>query len=444
MGVFASGTLFYVLAASGIDHDLVAGVTVWMILLISLKDHRYLIIGWFLVAPYFPFGTQGQTNLALNVSHNLLVPFVALVTLGSSLVRGNKIAWGREDLLFLTFLLYAVFSSYYSSGGRYEDLKAIYSIYLLPFLLYAAAKNLKIDLHFVTVLVYACLFHLAVLSLTGYFEFRTGVSLYTGLLRWTDVGMGRIAGPFGTPIILGVCVSFLSLFLYLGYMLGLVSRPVFGVAVLLSGGVYVLTFTRSVWLGIITSVVYLIYKGSARPSIRAAMFLAFVGVLLALGVYLVSDPALAERVLNPETGSARMGVAYGSLKLIAQYPIFGAGFGSFDELIPKYLPNYLLGTRIPLTTSHVTLLTLVADLGVAGTSLLLAFIFAALSQSTNQPRSLSSNSRLLITVNYGFMLAFAVNAFLIDMRFFSLAYCWLFLSLGMIRNVRKGDSSGLE
>jgi uncharacterized membrane protein len=85
----------------------------------------------------------------------------------------------------------------------------------------------------------------------------------------------------------------------------------------------------------------------------------------------------------------------------------------------------------------VTLLTLLAELGILGTLLVIAFVVAALATSIAKSRrgSLGTEAQLLVTVNHAFVLAFLVNAFLIDMRFFSLAYCWLFMSVGMIQGV---------
>jgi O-antigen ligase len=169
--------------------------------------------------------------------------------------------------------------------------------------------------------------------------------------------------------------------------------------------------------------------------LKLAALLAVLGVLAA---YMMADPEMATRLSNPDTGNWRVGMAYASLKLFAQNPILGSGFGSFNELIGKHLPDYMLGIRIGEGyTSHVTLLTLLAELGILGTLLVIAFVVAALATSIAKSRrgSLGAEAQLLVTVNHAFVLAFLVNAFLIDMRFFSLAYCWLFMSVGMIQGV---------
>jgi O-antigen ligase len=168
------------------------------------------------------------------------------------------------------------------------------------------------------------------------------------------------------------------------------------------------------------------------------------GLLVVLGGlagYMMSDPEMATRLSNPDTGSWRVGMAYASLQLFAENPVFGSGFGSFNELIGKHLPGYMLGIRIAEgNTSHVTLFTLLAELGTLGTLLAIAFVVVALATPIAQSRRvrLGPEMQLVMTVNYAFVLAFLVNAFLIDMRFFSLAYCWFFVSLGMIHSVVRG------
>jgi O-antigen ligase len=446
LGVSTSAILFYLVAATRLNHDMVAIAAVWVVLLASLKDYRYLIIGWFLVSPYFPFGIKGHLNLSLNLSHNLFVPFIASVALVARMRHGRRLEWGRldwgrEDVFFLGFVIYAVFSSLYTWGGRYQDFKAIYAIYVLPFLLYTAIKNLTIDRHFLSVLAYACLFHVIILSLIGYVEYRTGLSLYTQVLLWRDVGLGRIAGPFGSPIILGLCVSFLSLQLYLGYKLGAIPRLLFGFSVVLSAMLFVLTFTRSVWLGVVASTVYLILKGQPKPATRALQLVGFLVVVSVVVSYMLSDPVLGARLAGSTNVKFRIVMGYASLKMIAANPLLGSGFGSFDDLVPKYVP-IMLGVRIVRDTSHVTLLTFMAELGAAGTFLLLAFMVTAFYGSGRRTqRSACDQHHLIRLVNTAFILAFAVNAFLIDMRFFSLAYSWLFISLGMIHNVRRAEES---
>jgi O-antigen ligase len=441
LGVITAAVLFYLVIVAQVSPDLLAVAGVWVVMLAGLKDHRYLITGWFLLAPYFHSGVEGELNLAINLSHNLLVPFVAFIALLVLVLRGQRLDWGREDLLFLGFVLYAVFSSFYTSGGSYEHLKAIYSIYVLPYLLYTTIKNVKLDVSFLSSLVYASLFHLTTLSLMGYFEYHTGLSLYTQVLLWNDVGRGRIAGPFISPIMLGLCVSFLSLQLYLGYRLGVVPRLLFLFSVLLSAVLYVLTFTRSVWLAVVVSVVYVTLKGKGSPAVRGLRLACFLAVLAVLAIYMMSDPVLAERLDDSATANFRIVMGYASLRMIADHPLLGSGFGSFDSLVPSYLSN-MLGVHVVNDTSHVTLLTILAELGITGTLLLLGFVIASVRGSGRRSATSGRDLHgLVVVVNTAFILAFVVNAFLIDMRFFSIAYSWFFISLGMIHNAHKAEGS---
>jgi O-antigen ligase len=427
-----------------VSFDLLAVVSVSVVLLISLADKRYLIIGWFLVAPYFyPLGLRGEVNIPTNLSHNLLVPFIAVVILGSTWLQGRKLALGREDLFFFIFILYIWVSSFYNSINSYDNMKTIYSIYIIPYLLFAVIRNIRIDVHWLTVLAYASIFHLVVLSLMGYYEFRTGLSLYTQVLRWHDVGMGRIAGPFISPIILGLGVSLYSLCILLAFNLQKISKLTFSLSMLLSVVLYVLTFTRSVWLGVLASLVYVILMSPTKPSVRILKLLGMAGVLVFLTLYLLSFSDVANRVLDSENVNFRIAMAYASVRMIMASPIFGWGFGAFDLVIQKFLPN-LVWAHMAYDTSHVTLFTLTAELGVVGSLMLVLFVYRILSSGNVPIREMSIERQLIVVTNIGFVLAFAVNAFLIDMRFFSIAYSWFFMSLGMVRNAYLNEDMFAE
>jgi hypothetical protein len=437
LAVALGAILFYVLLAARVSYDLLAVVCISSVVLISMRDKRYLFVGWFLFSPYFyPLGTKGQLNLASNISHNLFVPLVAIVTIGSILVQRRRLAFGTEDLFFLAFVLYALFSSFFTSGGRYEDLKAIYVIYVIPYLLFTVAKNVTIDPHFLKVIAYSSLFHLTVLSVMGYFEYISGQSLYTEVLLFKEIGLWRIAGPFASPIILGLCVSFLSLSGFLALRLQLISRLTFWAIMLFSAILYVLTFTRSVWLGVVASTLYLIFRVPGKPGARVVRLLVFAGLIALLGGYLLSFPDIANRFYESRNADFRIVMAYASIQMIANSPILGSGFGTFDSAILNYIPN-MLGVRIVKDTSHVTLLTVLAELGMAGLLLLVLFVLRALSKRGLRLRGMPTETQLIVIINIAFIVAFAVNAFLIDMRFFSLAYCWLFISLGMVQNVYR-------
>jgi hypothetical protein len=80
-------------------------------------------------------------------------------------------------------------------------------------------------------------------------------------------------------------------------------------------------------------------------------------------------------------------------------------------------------------------MTLLVELGVIGTLPLLMFIYYNLSLKGIRMRDLSTDEQLIVAINIGGIITFVINAFLIDFRFYSIAYSWFFINLGFIQNI---------
>ncbi|MEK7672002.1 MAG: O-antigen ligase family protein, partial [Bacteroidota bacterium] len=364
-------------------------------------------------------------------------PFIAIVSVIVLIFRGKKLRFGKEDLLLLAFVAYALLSSFYATKGRYEDVRGIYLAYIVPFFLYTIVKNLDINARLIRAIAFAFIFHVVVLIIMGLYEYQTGLSFYTKVLRFADVGRGRIAAPFGSPISLGVFVPLIFLFIFQAYKLQLLPRFVVWISGAVCAVLIILTFTRSVWLGAFLTFVYILYRTSddgAAKVMRLAGFVA-AAVVLALTLTLAS-PDIQQRLTGEENVKFRVVMAQASVNMFFEKPIIGWGAGTFDDFSDRYLFD-ALGVYIVKDTSHVTLLTLLAELGVLGTLPLLLFIYYNLSLKHLRMSDLSPEDRLIVAVNVGGIISFAINAFLIDFRFYSISYSWFFINLGFIQNVYR-------
>jgi hypothetical protein len=66
--------LYFYRAFDG-DMDVLAIASVACIAVAAFKDVRYLLVGWFIVSPYFlPTAMEGSSNIASNFGHNYFVP----------------------------------------------------------------------------------------------------------------------------------------------------------------------------------------------------------------------------------------------------------------------------------------------------------------------------------------------------------------------------------
>lgn len=437
LAIVCTAAIFFVALVLHVSPDLlsvVATVIVWMI---AIKDIRFLLAGWFLVSPYF-FGEEGEPNVAANVSYNFIVPIIALVILWRRFLKERKLSFAKVDLVWIAFIIYAVLSSFYATRGRYDDVRMIYLNYAIPFLLFAAIKNIHIDSKLFRMFAYVAVFHLVVLSLMFVYEQATGETIYRTSQAWADVGSSRrFAGPFGSPIILGVFVPIVFLYIYTAFRFDELPRFVVWISALVSAVLVIATFTRSVWLGAFLAFVYIVYKTGREGKAKLLRLAAFAIVAVAIvGVITIASPAVQERVAGQENVNFRVVMAQASLHMIADKPIVGWGAGTFDEVSDRYLFD-ALGVYITKDTSHVTLLTILAELGILGASLYLLFILSNLIYRKIRAAELPVDDQLIVAVNVGGVIAFTINAFLIDMRFYSIAYSWFFINLGFIYSMYR-------
>lgn len=435
--LLSTGLYFYRLL--DLNMDALAAVCMACVSVAAMKDIRLLFVGWFLFAPYFvPLASADSANIASNFSHNYFIPVMTVAVLVYYFVKGKQLIWGKEDVLILIFIGYAVASSLYATEGRYDDLRNIYIIYLLPYCLYLIAKNIDIDSNVFKMLAFASLFHLVQAVLLSVYEFQSGSTLYQPdpKVDWVDVGsMRRISGSLGTPIVLGVFLQVLFGFIYLAYRYGLVSRLVFRSSIPFLMLLNLLTFTRSVWLGAIVMFIYLMYKTSEDVGAKLMRVAGFVALsVVIVGVVVAVSPDVQKRISGEENANFRIVMAQASLNMIADSPIVGWGMGTFDDFSDRYLFD-ARGVYIVKDTSHVTVLTILAELGILGTIPFLLFIYFNIRPQGIRFKELPAEDRLIVAVIVGTLISFGVNAFLIDMRFYSLAYSWLFVSLGFICNI---------
>ncbi len=439
MLICAAGVLFFGITFLKVNPDVVALAVMFMIMICALRDSRYLFAGWFLVSPYFyPFGVEGGANIASNLSHNMLVPVLAIAILVMTFVKKRKLSFGKEDLILLLFVAYATLSSFYSTKGRYDDLRMIYLIYLIPFFLYMVVKNIEIDTKLMRMLGLVSIFHIVTISTMCAYEMGTGEVLYRTALNWNDVGSAhRFAGPFGSPIILGMFVSTVFFYIYLACKFDVLPRFAMWVSGVLATILIITTFTRSVWLGAFVAFIYVMYKTGNEGKTKVLRLALFAASAVALvGVITIVSPAVQQRLTGEENANFRVVMAQASMNMILDKPIAGWGAGTFDDVSDRYLFD-ALGVYIVKDTSHVTLLTILAELGILGAILFLLFIYFNLRFKGVTTNELPPDDQLIVAMNIGGVIIFAINGFLIDMRFYSVAYSWFFINLGFIHSMYR-------
>jgi O-antigen ligase len=182
-----------------------------------------------------------------------------------------------------------------------------------------------------------------------------------------------------------------------------------------------------------------VYKTSEQAGLKLFRILALtvfvVGIIY--GVTALS-PDIKGRFAEDQTAKIRVIMAQSSVNLIADNPLFGVGQGKFDEAVERYLFD-MRGAYVGADTSHVTILTILAELGLLGGVLWVLMIALNLRHSGIRLAELTKEDQLIVWVFLGNVVAWVINSLLIDMRWSMIGYTLLFISLGFIQNIFRDN-----
>jgi O-antigen ligase len=193
---------------------------------------------------------------------------------------------------------------------------------------------------------------------------------------------------------------------------------------LIGGGVCLVaiyfTYTRGAWLGLVVGGVPLFWQMSAMRGVtvrRRALFVAFMLGFTILVVFFPSD-ILQARVSDTGTMYFRLHIWAAGLRLAAEHPLLGVGFGQFGSQFGPYVRE--LGP-IPLSTglesggtaAHNTLVSVAAEFGLVGLTLYLIVVLgiyratrvAAATAWGQQGRSWVAGFTLVYLINVQFIVA---------------------------------------
>jgi O-antigen ligase len=138
------------------------------------------------------------------------------------------------------------------------------------------------------------------------------------------------------------------------------------------------TYTRGAWLGLVVGGVPLFWQMSAARGVtvrRRALFVASALGFTALAVFFPTD-ILQARTSDADTVYFRFNLWVAGLRLAAEHPLLGVGFGQFSSHVGSYVRE--LGWIPPMTgpgqefggnLAHNTLVSVAAELGLLGLTL---------------------------------------------------------------------------
>jgi len=138
---------------------------------------------------------------------------------------------------------------------------------------------------------------------------------------------------------------------------------------------------------------------------------AAVAAALAFTVWLVAQPLLDRMgtIADSTSVAARTGIWVDTLRIAADFPFFGAGFGTFAEVYPRYQTAHV-GGRVQF--AHNDWVQLLAEGGLAGTLAVLALIGGyAAAAAKRLSRRRDREAIFLALGGLGGLLAFLLHSF---------------------------------
>jgi len=430
--LFIGGVLLLFL----ISRNFTAGIYLWLLAVLFFKYNRITIEGSML--PDFSID-------------RMLFVMLMFIFAAEALVRKRRIfSFTAIEYSMFLFCAFAVMSMIYSGfiikeGGRLR-IGELLTGFILPFFMFFAAKN-TYDTYekregFIKFMIAVGLY----LSFTAVFEhFRIEQLVFPKFILDPGFGihMGRARGPFGQAAVNGTVLGFAlasSAYFTFNYRRSRLWRFFSFALLVLTPAAIFFTYTRAAWLGALAGFAIIMTVGLKEKQKAAAIVLTLLCIAVVLGASFFMDTSSAELALDRTRDQSpvydRLNLYIASINMFASSPLSGVGFGKFSDNAPDYFENV---SGIPYQDSeikqHDTFTAVLAEMGLAGISLILCIFISILSKSIKLYRRLSvSNSaeRRLVVIFWGFMAVYIVNSVFIEMRYFEFVNAIFFVFAGLI------------
>lgn len=431
---------------SGVSLPLIALTGLVGLVILASLPPSVLFIGWFALAPYL------QSSADVSALGRLLTWALytgpALLLLVLTVARRDQSArLSRVDFLPAAYAAYALASIALTTNllrsntvGTAKAFLVIVAIGAIVYYYLTIGPGSKVSsqLIFVALLVGA-----VVQGVLAMVEYATAWNLWhdTG---WHGVlGGGRVVSTLANPGVLGMFLgtgiaTAVAILTWRGpRTLRRLSWVVLAVAVpgLLA------TLTRGPILATAIAVVLLLLLGRARLLGFGVLVVGAVALVLLLPSFKKTD-VYQNRVAEKSNVQFRQVIQDWSIRLAAQKPLFGWGYGSFDRV--KNTSGFD-AEGVPIRnvleyTSHDTYLTILVELGGLGLLLLVApFLYLGI-KSIMRVRVRGPDS-WLIAASLASLLVIFLSASTLDFRFFSLALALPFVFLAVLRRATAASEA---
>jgi O-antigen ligase len=401
----------------------VAGLIAF-VALVAIGEFRGLL-AWFALSPWLQPFASDYLGIGTPVSFDrIFFPAVFAAFLVRRLLARRALTIDWVTGWMAAFVAYYGVTLLYASDP-YKDGVALLQHYFLAFLTYVVvAGTVKTRKRLFAVLDVA-LVNTVGLSLVGFQEHFTGVSIFTGDLAFVGIYLGRAAGPFSNPAVYGPVLCMLVFLTSITARHSPDWRRVVASAVgmLLTTFALFFTYTRSAWVSLAVGLLTLMIFDRRLRWPLAAGFVGLAIVAAALYPVIQADSELYTRIADPANGIGRLDNAALQWQAFWHSPLIGNGPGVFNA------NNNIRAGWV----SHNAFLTVLVDNGLYGLILFVATLAAAAGRTVLAfracaPRSLEREA--IVACWAGLAAYLSTTMFIDDVYFvFPTAFFWTLFAL---------------
>lgn len=276
-----------------------------------------------------------------------------------------------------------------------------------------------------------------ILSVEGIFEFVFDYYL------WVDQNR-RATATFFDPNIFArfLVIAILILFISRVNKIYIFKPQFMDISLLICSIALLLTVSRQGWLIFIVTIFFVSFYLDKKT--RILIILALVAIILVSTPILLNILAERDNTLTLFDIGERAGLLLGGIFMFLSSPIYGIGAGGFQSvMIDKYLdllPWGILGSTLP----HTYIVTILAEIGIIGFIIFMAFIFIVYRQFVINYKSRNKVTKALALMTFSSMIVIFIGS-QAEGRFFEEPYLWLMLGIHVvIGNLLKSEQLNPE
>jgi len=346
---------------------------------------------------------------------------------------------GKIEKFMLAFCALAAMGIFFR--GRWaENAQLLLDSYAFPFAMFYLAKNLVTSKKELKEFFYAIAILGFYLAAIGFIQYFVGVNLFTPE-DFSSIHAERAHGPFNNAVEYGSVMAVAGLASF--YLFTIIKKGFVKLLILMNiaiaAGAVFLSLTRAVWLSLLIAIVLILHY---IPKYKK-VFISCAAVALIVGaVFLLATDSSSIKERASQTGpiKSRMVLSATATKTFLSKPVLGYGFGrySFFEASKKFITS--VGTAREemgsvLTVPHNEFLHILVMMGAVGLYIYLSIFGYSVKYSIRLYKDLDGEEiiqRNLIIFYWAILIIFIVNAFFVDMLFFSFFNSLIFLCAGIV------------